>query len=293
MGVARPQDGVMAAPETADTAAQMAEAAHAADHGAAYDPSAIVHHVEDAHYIDIPFVTRIELPHWEIAGYDVSITKHVVMLWIVSVLLLVLLRLAVRRASDPVPRGLRNALEILILFVRDDVAKRTIGHGFEPFLPYLLTTFFFILTANLVGMVPGMATATGNLSVTAALAVVAFFMFQWAGIREHGVVAHFKHLVPPGLPVFILPVMIVVEVLSMLVRPFALCIRLFANMMAGHLVIGAFISLILLFGVFMAPPSIAFALFIHFLELLVAFLQAYIFTVLTSQFIALSVHPAH
>jgi F-type H+-transporting ATPase subunit a len=277
-----------------------AEPQHAthADHAngaaeAAYDPSSIVHHVEDASYIDVPFAGRIELPHWEIAGYDVSITKHVVMLWIVSVLLLVLLRLAVRRAADPVPRGFRNALEILILFIRDDIAKRTIGHGHERYLGFLLTTFFFILTANLVGMVPGLATATGNLSVTAALAVVAFFMFQWAGIREHGVLGHFKHLVPPGLPIFILPVMVVVEVLSMLVRPFALCIRLFANMMAGHLVIGAFIALILMFGIAMAPPSIVFALFIHFLELLVAFLQAYIFTVLTSQFIALSVHPAH
>jgi len=259
----------------------------------AYDPSSIIHHVEDANYLEIPFVAKVHLPHWEIAGFDVSITKHVIMLWIVSVLLLVLLRLAVRKTDTLVPSGIRNVLEILIVFIRDDVAKRTIGAGHERYLGYLLTTFFFILTANLVGMVPGMATATGNLSVTAALAVVAFFAFQWAGIREYGVVGHFKHLVPPGLPIFILPVMIIVEVLSMLVRPFALCIRLFANMMAGHLVIGAFISLILLFGLPMVLPSIGFALFIHFLELLVAFLQAYIFTVLTSQFIALSVHPAH
>jgi F-type H+-transporting ATPase subunit a len=277
---------------TAAETAHEAAATHASE-AAGYDPSSIVHHVEDASYIDIPFVGRYELPHWELFGWDVSPTKHVIMLWIVSLVLLVLVRLAVRRASDPVPRGLRNALETLIVFIRDDIAKRTIGHGYEGYMGYLLTTFFFILTANLVGMVPGLATATGNLSVTAALAVVAFFMFQWAGIREHGVVGHFKHLVPPGLPIFILPVMVVVEVLSMLVRPFALCIRLFANMMAGHLVIGAFIGLILMFGALMAPPSILFALFIHFLELLVAFLQAYIFTVLTSQFIALSVHPAH
>jgi F-type H+-transporting ATPase subunit a len=138
-----------------------------------------------------------------------------------------------------------------------------------------------------------MATATGNISVTAGLALVAFFMIQLGGIRRWGLVAHVRNLVPHGLPLWLVPLMFVVELLSMFIRPFALCIRLFANMMAGHVVILAFISLIFILGVLASPIAIGFALFVHFLELFVAFLQAYIFTMFTAQFIGLSVHPAH
>lgn len=256
--------------------------------------SSILHHVLDSHEIEIPLTPwKIHLPELHLGPLDLSITKHVVMMWIVLGILFCVFRVAARRVSEPVPRGLRNMLEILILFIRDDVARRAIPGHPERFVGYLLTAFFFILTCNLLGLVPGMATATGNISVTAGLAFVAFFMIQYGGIREYGLIDHFRNLVPRGLPAWLVPLMIVLEFLSMLIRPFALCIRLFANMMAGHVVILAFISLVFILGVFAAPVAVFFALFVHFLELLVAFLQAYIFTMLTAQFIGLSVHPAH
>jgi F-type H+-transporting ATPase subunit a len=267
----------------------------AATEAQAYDPGKeILHHIQDAHTLEIPFVGKsIALPELHLWGYDLSITRHVVMMWIAGAVLLLLFMLAVRRVRDPVPRGLRNALEMLVVFIRDDVVRRAISHDADRYTGYLLTTFFFILTCNLLGLVPGMATATGNISVTAGLALVAFFMIQLGGIRRWGLVAHVRNLVPHGLPLWLVPLMFVVELLSMFIRPFALCIRLFANMMAGHVVILAFISLIFILGVLASPIAIGFALFVHFLELFVAFLQAYIFTMFTAQFIGLSVHPAH
>jgi F-type H+-transporting ATPase subunit a len=257
----------------------------------------IMHHILDSPYVEIPFThAKIHLPDLHLFGLDLAITKNVVMMWISCFILLVLVGLAVRRSKEAVPRGTRNLLEVLILFIRDDVARRSIGPNADRYLGYLLTTFFFILICNLLGLIPGMATATGNISVTAGLALMAFAMIQFGGIREFGVVGHFKNLVPGGVPLWLVPIMLAVEILSMFIKPFALCIRLFANMMAGHVVILALISLIFILKAFWyvaAPFAVGFALFIYLLEILVAFIQAYIFTVLTAQFIGMSVHPAH
>ena len=271
--------------------------------GEVYDPgNSILHHILDANEIEIPFThSTIPLPRLEVGGVDVSITKHVVMMWLAGLLLFVVFRLAARRTREPVPRGLRNVLEVLIRFIRDEVGAKAIGAGSERYAGYLLTTFFFILFCNVLGLIPAMATATGNISVTAALALVAFVVIQVGGIREYGLIKHFKNLVPHGLPMWLVPIMFLLELLSSLIKPFALCIRLFANMMAGHVVILSFISLIFILastfapgvGWAAAPVSVGFALFVYALELFVAFLQAYIFTMLTAQFIGMSVHPAH
>ncbi len=218
------------------------------------------------------------------------------MMWIASVFLLVMFSVAARKRKEPVPHGLRNMLEVIMVYLRDEVARKSIPEGADRFVGYLMSTFFFILTLNLLGLVPGASTATGNISVTAALAMMAFLMIQYGGIREYGLIRHLTNLVPPGLPLWLIPIMFVLELLSMFIKPFALCIRLFANMMAGHVVILAFISLIFILNEVwfaVAPLSVAFALFVYCLELLVAFLQAYIFTMLTAQFIGMSVHPAH
>ena len=255
----------------------------------------ILHHIMDAHEIEIPFTEiKVVLPQIHIGPYDFSITRNLVMMWIACAILLVVARLAVRRAKEPVPSGVRGALEALILYVRDEMARKNIGHHADRFVPYLLTTFFFILTCNLLGLVPGMSTATSSISVTATLAVVSFRVTQIAGIREFGVAKHFANLVPGGLPTWILPILIPVEVLGMFTKPFALAIRLFANMTAGHVVILSLISIIFIMKTaWMAVMSVPFTLFIFCLELLVAFLQAYIFTMLTSLFIGMSAHPAH
>src|SRR5207245_7028300 len=148
---------------------------------------------------------------------------------------------------------------------------------------------------NLLGLLPYGATPTGNISVTASLAGVAFLMIQGAGIREHGLVGFFKNLVPHGVPKWLLPVMLPVEFLGMLTKPFALCVRLLANMTGGHVAILSLIGLVfILKGVWVgAVLSVPFSLFIECIEILVAFLQAYIFTMLTALFIGMSAHPQH
>ena len=256
----------------------------------------IMHHILDANYIEIPFTSiHIPLPHIELWGYDFSITRNVVMMWIASGVLLGMFIAAARRAKEPVPKGLRNALEAMVLYVRDEIARKTIDpHYADRYVGYLLTAFFFILACNLLGMIPGLSTPTSSISVTAALALLTFVISQGGGIRNYGLFGHIKNLVPHGLPVAILPVIVVVEIISMLARPFALAIRLFANMTAGHVVIVSLISLIfVLKSVFVAGMSVPFALFVYTLEILVAFLQAFIFTMLSSLFIGLAVHPSH
>ncbi len=264
--------------------------------GSGFDAGGLImHHILDSREIEIPFTGAvIHLPQIQVAGYDLSITRNVVMMWVAAVVLIVVLRLAARRAKEPVPRGLRALLEMLILFIRDEVARKSLGPKGDRIVGYLLTTFFFILTCNLLGLIPGLSTATGNISVTAALAGIAFVMIQAGGIREYGIAGHFRNLVPRGVPLWLSPIMLLVELLSTIIKPFALCIRLFANMMAGHVIVLALISLIFILKiVWVAPISVLFALFIDLLEILVAFIQAYIFTMLTAQFIGMAVHPAH
>jgi F-type H+-transporting ATPase subunit a len=188
----------------------------------------------------------------------------------------------------------------MVVFVRDEIAEKNIGHDGRRFTPLLLSFFFFILVAALLGLLPFSATSTGNIAVTLALATVSFFAGQWAGISKYGFVHHFVGLVPPGMPAWLLPIMIPVEILGLFSKPFALMIRLFANMLAGHMVITALLLLIPLMaritpaaGIAMAPVSIGLSLFIMILEVLVAFIQAYIFTLLTSIFIGMYAHPAH
>lgn len=267
------------------------------DAAVAFNPGEhIMHHVLDSHEIEVPFTSiEIALPRFQVAGHDLSITRNVVMMWIASAILLTLFISAARRAKNPVPTGLRGALEAMVLFVRDDIARKTIDRRYaDRYVYYLLTVFFFILACNLLGLIPGFSTATSSISVTATLAGFTLVISQAGGIRNFGVVGHSKNLVPHGLPIAILPVILVVEIISMFARPFALAIRLFANMTAGHVVILSLISLIfVLKSVFVAGMSIPFALFVYILEILVGFLQAFIFTVLSSLFIGLAVHPAH
>jgi len=273
-----------------------AAAAHdAAAHGGEFNAGeTIAHHIMDTQVMELPFIGAVHLPTLHIGSWDLPVTKHVVMLWVAAAVVLALAGIAARRRAL-VPGRVQSLVEIMVVFVRDELARKNIGPHGDRFVPYLLTTFFFILACNLIGLVPYGATATSNIGVTAALAGVAFLVTQASGMREYGVVGHFKNLVPPGLPAWLLPIMIPVELLGMLAKPFALCVRLFANMTAGHVVIISLISLVfilksILVGVLLSVP---FALFINGIELLVAFLQAYIFTMLTSLFIGMSVHPSH
>jgi F-type H+-transporting ATPase subunit a len=253
----------------------------------------ILHHVQDTHELDLWPLGYLPLPEIHLFGIDFSITKHLVMMWIASVLLVAVFRLAFRRQAA-VPSGIANMLEALVVYLRDEVILPNTGEAGRRYLPFLLTTFFFILFCNLLGLIPYGATATGNITVTAALALIALTMIQLSGIKEHGLKHHLQNLVPHGLPVWLLPIMVPVEILGQFTKPFALCVRLYANMTAGHIVILSFISMIFIFESFLiSPVAVGFALFINLLEVFIAFLQAYIFTLLTSLFMGMSIHPQH
>ncbi len=219
---------------------------------------------------------------------DMTPTKHVVMMWIASALLVVIVLLAVRRKSL-VPRGVYNFVEVLVSFVRNEIALKNIGErDGDRFVPYLVTAFFFILFMNLFGLVPFAATATANLSVTVAMALFTFVITQYAAIRAMGVGGYLAHLTG-GVPKSLAPlwvIMIPVEFLGLFTKPFALTVRLFANMVAGHFVILALLGLIFALNTpWVAFASVPMALGIFLLELFVAFVQAYIFTMLSALFI--------
>ena len=256
----------------------------------------ILHHVMDASELDFePFFT-IHIPQFPtVFGIDMTPTKHVVFMWLAALLVLLTFTIIANRYKKSlVPKGITNFFEVFILVVRDEIAKSTIGKGYEKFVPYLLTIFFFILFGNFLGLLPWSATFTSNIGATAALAICSFFMIQIAGIRQNGFFGYFKGLIPHGIPPVLLVLMIPVEILGLFTKPFALSIRLFANMIAGHFVILALIGLIFFMGtVLVAPAAILFAIFIYLLEILVALIQAYIFTILTSMFIGMAVHQEH
>lgn len=255
----------------------------------------ILHHVMDGNYLDFSPFFKIYLPHFEIFGLDLSITKHVLFMWIGAILLFVVMtRVAKAYKTSLIPKGLTNFWEVFIIFVRDEIAKPSIGKGYEKFLSYLLTAFFFILFGNFLGLIPFSATFTSNIAVTATLAIFTFMFIQYGGMRNNGILGYWKGLVPHGVPIFLLPIMVIVELLGLLAKPFALAVRLFANMTAGHIVIYALISLIFVMqSVAWAGLAIPMALFIYALEILVALLQAYIFTMLSALFIGMAVHQDH
>jgi F-type H+-transporting ATPase subunit a len=280
-----------------DTLAAGAEHAveHAAEHGGDGNLfTELLHHTQDAPELDTPF-GKIELPHFapfDVGGVtvDLSITKHVVFLWIAAVLLCVVAIAVVRRnAKRPVPTGVGNLLELFIVFVRDEIVLPNMGRTGLRYLPYILTTFFFILIMNLLGLIPYGASATGNVNVTAGLAIIAFLMIQVSAIRAQGFGHYLAHLTG-GVHWSLWPIMIPIEILGLFTKPFALCIRLFANMTGGHIVIVSLIGLIFIFKSYIvAVAPIGFVVGINFLELFVAFLQAYIFVMLTSLFMGLGI----
>lgn len=260
------------------------------------DSGWILHHIMDSRELDFePFFT-IHIPQFPtLFGLDITPTKHVFFMWLTALLLVILFYIVARSYKKSlVPKGITNVFEVMILFVRDEIVKPTLGEGYEKFVPYLLTLFFFILFGNLLGLIPYSSTFTSNIAVTATLAIFSFFAIQIGGIRQNGFFSYVKGLVPKGIPSWMLIIMIPVEILSLFTKPFALAIRLFANMIAGHIVILSMLGLIFFIGTyFVAPASVLFAIFIYLLEILVALIQAYIFTILTSLFIGMAVHQEH
>src|SRR5580765_4032580 len=298
---------------------QAAEAAHgAAEKFNAGDT--IIHHVANSSHED----ALIHLP--KVLGIDFSVTKHVFMLWLVAAIVFVVITWAVRRYLKQdrlIPTGFMNGLEAVVEFVRDDIVQPNVGKKWvATWAPLILTLFFFILGANAIGLIPifdvvglvdhfvlhtgehsflkqllhGGTTATANFNVTAALATITFGAIILAGSLAHGFVKHWKNMVPHGLPGFVYVILIPIEIMGMFVRPFALTMRLAANMTGGHIAILAILSFAFLFADLFGSvagtavglaSSVLLAVPMSGLEIIVVLVQAYVFTLLTAVFIGM------
>ena len=316
----------------AEDAQAAAEHAAEAGHGAeeAYNASeVIIEHVSNSS-LDHPI-----LQLWTLGGIDFSVTKHVMMLWLVSGTLFLVMTLATRRYLSQerrIPTGFMNALEWLVQAIRDSMVLPNVGLKFvDTWTPLILTLFVFILASNAIGLVPifevlglvdrfalsnaadsdswintvlhGGTTATANYNVTAGLAIITFVSIIVAGTMAHGFVKHWKNLVPPGHPWPIYVLLIPIELMGMIVKPFALTMRLAANMAGGHIAILSILSLVFIFnqifesaalgigvGVAVAVPL---AVGISALEIIVVMVQAYVFTLLTAVFIGMAINVHH
>jgi F-type H+-transporting ATPase subunit a len=269
----------------------------------------IVHHLGDSHSIELPFVGEVALPRFapiHLGGLtlDLSPTKHLVFMLLAATIVALVFVLSARsiaaaEAKGKPPKGFAGAMEAMALYIRQEVVLPNVGPHGEGYAPYLLTLFFFILTMNLLGLLPWGATATGNIAVTAALAVMAFIVVEVTGMRSLGPKGYLSTIfyLPQGLPggpggailkVFLLAVMTPIELIGKLAKPFALAVRLFANMTSGHVLVLALIGLTFLFKSYSVGLGASLlATGVMVLELFVAFLQAFVFTLLTSVFIGL------
>ena len=275
----------------------------AAEHGSAREID-IQHHIANAHELELPFGGVVHLPQWAPIHVgpvvlDLSPTKHTVFMLLAALIVGLVFAWTGRvvrraeRAGKPA-KGFAGAMEAMALYIRQEVVLPNVGHHGEGFAPYLLTLFFFILVMNLLGLLPWGATATGNIAVTAALALISFVVIEVAGMRALGARGYLGTIfyLPPGLPTALKPIMLLimtpVEIIGKLSKPFALAVRLFANMTAGHVLVLALIGLTFLFQSWAVGIGASIlATGIMLLELFVAFLQAFVFTLLTSVFIGL------
>jgi F-type H+-transporting ATPase subunit a len=274
----------------------------------------ITPHITDARHIEYPcwnhgtLVCEAHLPQWEpirVGGMliDLSPTKHVIMLLFAAFLCCAILITAARahaRHTHAIgrPKGFSSGIEAMVLYIRQEVAIPNLGHHGEKYAPFILTLFFFILFANLLGLIPYGSTATGNISVTATLAVITFFVVEAAGIRAQGVgylntVFYWNKELPLYMRIPLFIIMTPIEIIGKLTKPFALTIRLFANMTAGHIVVLALIGLIFLFHNAASAAPFFMAVLIMVLELFVALLQAFIFSLLAAVFIGQIRESAH
>jgi F-type H+-transporting ATPase subunit a len=226
-------------------------------------------------------------------GIDIGLTLHGLMLMIAGGIVYFLFGFLYKKHSNRAPSGVTNMLEVLVLFVRDEICINYLGEGDGKRLaPFFLNFFFLVLVMNLMGLIPVFATATANINVTMGLALITLTMMVVGGVVKNGVVGFIHIFLPPGVPKPIYVVLFPIEVMGLFIKPFALTMRLFANMLGGHIVIFSLLGLIITFGWF-GLPALGLALFIFFLELLVAFIQAYVFTMLSAMFVGSMMHPSH
>ena len=257
----------------------------------------VMHHLTD-HVITTGFIGKINesiLSQKLFGIFDMRITKWVLMLWLslfLSSVIFLLLSKKIRKASSGSKSRWVNLWESLLGFIHDEIVEPNFDKKYIKIaMPYFASLFFFILFCNLIGLVPGMATATGNLGVTAGLSICTLLGMVAIGMIKQGPLWIIKGIVPGGIPKPLFPLLWVIELMGLLIKPFALTIRLFANMTAGHVVIIIFLYLVVMFQSYLVGiGSVTGSLMIYMLELLVCFIQAYIFTALSAMFIGASMH---
>lgn len=271
-----------------DNGLKVFSSARFAENGGVYDGYKLEHN----HILKLDAAGQ---PDHHASIIDLSITKVVAQLFLSAILMLIIFNAVAKGFKNnkgKAPKGLQSALEPIITFVRDEVVKPNIGPKYEKFLPYMLSVFFFIFINNLLGLIPGSANLTGNIAVTLVLSILTFII-----THVNAKSGYWKHIfMPPGVPVALYPIIVPVEIIGMFTKPAALMIRLFANITAGHIVLLSLLGLIFIFKSWaVAPVSVAFTLAMNCLELLVAFLQAFIFTLLSSMYIgsAVAEHDHH
>lgn len=254
------------------------------DPKAEYVSEYIMHHIVDGHKWHVPFLPTIPVPY--------PLSLHALMIIICGILLFFLFGVLYDKKSA-VPRGVTNLLEVFVLFVRDEICIPSLGEkDGRRMTPIFCTFFFLILGLNLMGLIPLFVTATANMSVTAGLSIITLGFMIIGGLWRHGLIKFLKVFIPSGVPVPILPLIFTVEFASMFIRCFALTIRLFANMLAGHIVILSLLGAFITIGIKVAPIFLL-VVFLYLLEILIAFLQAYIFTLFSALFIGFVYHPDH
>lgn len=257
----------------------------------------LTHHISNSHeFHPIPFLPSLHLPTgWTVFGIDMSISLHVFMMLLAGALLIILFALGGRRRNSAPTSKLGHALEALVIYVRDEVVEPNLGKkDTAAWLPFFLTIFFFFLVLNLLGLIPGFSAATGNVNFTGAMAVLIFVTYNAAGMIRNGPIHYMTNLIPKGVPLFVLPIIAVIEVMGLFTKAVALCIRLFANMTAGHILLLSLTGLIVVFKTaWVALGFLPMTLFIYLIEILVAFLQAYIFTLLSALFVGMAIHQEH
>jgi F-type H+-transporting ATPase subunit a len=255
----------------------------------------LTHHISNSYeWHPIPGV-NIHLPHWLVGGLDLGISQHVLMMLIAGGLLILLFALGSRRHRGAPVSKLGHALEALVVYIKDEVVKPNLGEKDTPkWMPFFLTMFFFFLTLNIISLIPGFSAATGNVNFTATMAVMVFIVYNLAGMIHNGPIHYLANVVPKGVPLFVLPIIGLIEFMGLFTKAVALCIRLFANMTAGHILILSLTGLIIVFKTaWVAIGFVPMTLFIYLIEVLVAFLQAYIFTLLSALFVGMAIHQEH
>jgi F-type H+-transporting ATPase subunit a len=270
------------------------DATHAAASGGEDVSQYVVHHlINSDRWHPVPGFSMPLGGEIHLFGINLGLTVHALMLIIGSGIVFLLFGILYKKQSRRAPSGITNMLEFLVIFVRDEICINNMGEeDGRRLAPFFLNFFFLIFVANLMGLIPFFSTSTANINVTLGFSLITLTMMVVGGVVKNGLVGFIQLFLPPGVPKVVYVILFPIEVMGLFIKPFALTMRLFANMLGGHFVIFSLLGLIISYK-WMGLPSLAIALFVCFLELLVAFIQAYIFAMLSAMFVGSMMHPSH